>query len=170
VIDNSQLTTENIGVKMYSSLMGTFKFMIPFHHIYAMSSRPTSIGRSIPFYTSYFSDPWILPSPNSSCEGHLHAIMAMPLSATNIVYQVVLDSFVDRNLVSSPTDEEDPIIRPVWATSSSCSHDFLDVTLPSDEAIIKGMNGSTNLGMICIISLIFSQILRESNKMTFDLL
>jgi hypothetical protein len=40
VIDISQPTTENIGVRMYSSLMGTFKFLAPLsHHIYSMSSR-----------------------------------------------------------------------------------------------------------------------------------
>jgi hypothetical protein len=69
VIDNSQPTTKNIGVRMYSSLMGTFDFMAPIHHVYAMSSRPVSSERSIPFRTSYFSDPWTLPFPNSSCEG-----------------------------------------------------------------------------------------------------
>jgi hypothetical protein len=29
----------------------------------------------------------------------------------------------------------------MWATSLSCSHDFLYGTLPSDEAIIEAMNG-----------------------------
>jgi hypothetical protein len=38
-------------------------------------------------------------------------------------------------------DEEDPVLEPVWATQSSCSHDFLDDTLPSDEAILEAMNG-----------------------------
>ena len=69
MIDNSQSTTKNIGVRMYSSLMGTFDFMAPIHHVYAMSSRPVLSMRSIPFCTSYFSDPWTLPSPTSSCEG-----------------------------------------------------------------------------------------------------
>ena len=32
--------------------------------------------------------------------------------------------------------------RPMWATSLSCSHDFLNETFPSDEAIIEAMNGS----------------------------
>jgi hypothetical protein len=32
--------------------------------------------------------------------------------------------------------------RPMWATSLSCSDDFLDWTFPSDEAIIEAMNGS----------------------------
>jgi hypothetical protein len=39
-------------------------------------------------------------------------------------------------------DEEDHVLNPVWATSSSFSHDCLDDTLPLDEAIIEAMNGS----------------------------
>jgi hypothetical protein len=68
--------------------------------------------------------------------------MAMPLSTTKIAYQVVLDSSVDPDHVTSPTDEEDLVLKPVWGTSLSCSHDYLDETFPSDEAIIKAMNGS----------------------------
>jgi hypothetical protein len=68
--------------------------------------------------------------------------MTMPLSTTNIAYQDVLDSTVDPDLVTSPTDEEDPITRPVWATSLSYSHDLLDENFPSDEAMIKAMSGS----------------------------
>jgi hypothetical protein len=67
--------------------------------------------------------------------------MAMPLSVVEITYQVVLDSSTDLDPVTSPTDEEDLVLRPMWATSLSCSHDFLDETLPSDKAIIKAMNG-----------------------------
>jgi hypothetical protein len=33
MIKNSQLETENIGVRMYLYLMGTLKFMAPIHHI-----------------------------------------------------------------------------------------------------------------------------------------
>jgi hypothetical protein len=140
VIDNSQPKTKNIIFRMYSSLMGTFKFKTPIHHI--MSSRHVLTGRSIPFRTSYSSDLWTLPFPNSSYEGQLHIGMAMPLSIAEISYQVVLDSSVNPNLVNSPMDEEDPVLRPVWTTSLSCSHDFFDESFPSDEAIIEAMNGS----------------------------
>jgi hypothetical protein len=122
--------------------MGTFDFMTPSHHIYAMSSRAISTGRSIPFRTSYFIDLWTLPSPTSSCEGQLHAGMAMPLSTTEIVYQFVLDSFANPDSVTSPMNDEDPVLRPMWATLFSCSHDYLEETFPSDEAIIEVMNGS----------------------------
>jgi hypothetical protein len=53
MIENSQLATENVGVRMYSSLMGIFDFMALIHHVYTMSSRPILTGRSIPFHTSY---------------------------------------------------------------------------------------------------------------------
>jgi hypothetical protein len=67
--------------------------------------------------------------------------MAMPLSAVEIAYKVVLDSSTDPDHVPSPTDEEDLVCRPVWTTLLSCSHDCLDETLPSDEAIIEAING-----------------------------
>jgi hypothetical protein len=68
--------------------------------------------------------------------------MAMPLSKVDITYQVVLDSSADPNHVTSPTDKEDPILRTMWATSLYCSHDYLNETFPSDEAIIEAMNSS----------------------------
>ena len=94
-IENYHPTTENIGVEMYSSLMGTFDFMAPIHHIYAMSSRFASSMRFVRFHTSYFNDPWTLPSWTMSCEGQSHIGMEVPLSVAKIVYQVVLDSAPD---------------------------------------------------------------------------
>jgi hypothetical protein len=82
--------------------------------------------------------------------------MDIPLSTMEIVYQIVLDSSTDLNPVTSSTDEEDLVLRPVWATSLSCSHDFLDETFPSDESILEAMNGSERPWDICIIDLIFS--------------
>jgi hypothetical protein len=142
MVDNSQPKTENTSVRMYSSLMGNFDFMSLIHHVYAMSSRPVSSERYVPFRASYFNDPWSLPSFTTSYEGQSHDGMSMPLSTSKITYQVVLDSFSNLDLITSQTDKEDPILKPMWATSSSCSHDILDETLPSDEAIIEAMNGS----------------------------
>jgi hypothetical protein len=86
MIDNSQATTENIGVRMYSSLMGTFKFMSPSHHVYSMSSRPVLTGSSIPFRTSYFGDTSTLPSLTASCEGHPHTRITSPTSFSHVGY------------------------------------------------------------------------------------
>jgi hypothetical protein len=88
-------------VRMYSSLMGTFDFSALIHHVYAMFSRLASAGRSIPFRTSYFSDPWTLPCSTLSCEGQLHADIAMTLSIVEIVYQFVLDSSANLDPVTS---------------------------------------------------------------------
>ena len=142
MVDNSQPETKNIDVRMYSSLMGTFDFMVLIHHVYAMSSRLVSSGRSTPFRTSYFNNLWTLPSLTSSYEGNSHDGMAIPLSVAEIAYPIVLDFSADPYLVTSQMDEEDPVLEPVWATSSSCSREFLDETLPSYEAIIEAMNGS----------------------------
>jgi hypothetical protein len=109
--------------------MGTFDFSTPNHQVYAMSSRPVLTGRSIPFRTSYFDDPWTIPSPTLSYEGQSHAGMAMPLSTTEIAFQVVLDTSVDSNHVLSPTDEED--------TSLSCSHDCLDDCLVEEDLVSR---------------------------------
>jgi hypothetical protein len=127
---------------MYSSLMGTFNFSTSIHHVYSMSSRPALAGRSIPFRTSYISDPWTLPCLNSSCEGQSHACMAMPLLVVEIEYQVVIESSIDPDSVTSSTDKEDPILRPIWATLLTCSHDFLNETFLSNEAILEAMNSS----------------------------
>jgi hypothetical protein len=121
--------------------MGTFDFMVLIHHIYTMSSRLISSERSVPFRTSYFNDPWTLPSLTVSYEGRSHAGMAMPLLATEIAYQAILESSANPDPITSQTDEEDLVLKTVWATSLSCSHDFLDETFPSDEAIIEAMNG-----------------------------
>jgi hypothetical protein len=101
VIEHSQSATENIGVGMYSSLMGTFDFSTLIHHIYAISSRPASTERSIPFHASYFSDPWTLPSSTSLIEGQLHASMDMPLLAVEILYQAILDSSINPDPITS---------------------------------------------------------------------
>jgi hypothetical protein len=142
MVENFQLETKNIGVKMYSSLMGIFKFMALVHHIYAMSSKIALSKRSIPLCTSYFNNPWTLPSSKMYFEGQSHTIISMPLSATKIEYQVVLDSSTDPNPITSQTDKEDPVLEPLWATSLSCSHDFFYGNLPLDEDIFESMNGS----------------------------
>jgi hypothetical protein len=141
MIDNSQQENENVGIEMYSSLMGIFDFMEPIHHIHAISREYLLSMRSIPLCTSYFNDPWTLPSPTMSYEGQSHIRMAMPLSTTKVVYHDILNPTAESDRSSSWTNEVDPILDPVWATQSYCSHDFLDDNLPSNEAILEAMPG-----------------------------
>jgi hypothetical protein len=141
VIDNSQRETENVGVRMYSSLMGTFDIMEMIAYINSISGENSSSMRSVPFCTSYFNDPWTLPSPTMSYEGHSHIRMAMPFSTVEFVYQDIQEAIVDLYPSSSWKFKVDLILEPIWFIQSYCSHDFLDNTLPSDEAILEAMSG-----------------------------
>jgi hypothetical protein len=62
-----------------------------------------------------------------SYEGQLHSRIAMPLSATEIAYQAILDSSIDLDPVTSQMDEEDHVLELVWATSSYCSLLFVEL-------------------------------------------
>jgi hypothetical protein len=76
-----------------------------------------------------------------SYEGQSHIGMAMPLSMTEVVYQSILDTTADSYPSSLWMDEVDPSLELVWVIKSSCLHDFLDDTLPLDEAILEAMYG-----------------------------
>jgi hypothetical protein len=139
VIDNSQQETKDVGVRMYSSLMGIFDFVTPIHHIHVISSESSLSMRSVPFRTSYFNDTWTLPSLNMSYEGQSHTGMEIPLSSTEVVYHSIFYATGDLNSFSLGPDEVDPVLEPIWAIQYSCSHDFLDDTLSLDEAILEAM-------------------------------
>ena len=62
LVKDTKVTIDNLGVGMYSSLMGTFDIPPPTVHINAISSSRAPIRREF-FRTHYFSDPWTLPSP-----------------------------------------------------------------------------------------------------------
>jgi hypothetical protein len=68
--------------------------------------------------------------------------MEMPLSVVDIAYHIVLDYYTDPDPIYSQTDEEDPILKHVSATSSSFSHDLINDTLRLYEEIVEVMNGS----------------------------
>jgi hypothetical protein len=107
----------------------------------SISDESSSSLRFIPFCTSYFNDPWTLPSPAMSYEGHSHIGMEMSLSIVEIVYQAIQEATVDPDPSSSWMEEVDPVLEPIWVAHSSSSHEFLDDTLPSDEAILEAMSG-----------------------------
>jgi hypothetical protein len=101
IIDNSQQETENVGVRMYSPLMGTFNFSTPISYINSISGESSSSLRFIPFLTSYLNDPWTLPSLAMSYEGHSHIGMEIPLSIVEIVYQAIQEATADLDPPSS---------------------------------------------------------------------
>ena len=82
---------ENLGVGMYTSLMGTFDYSPLSVHINVISSSRVPIRQEF-FRIHYFLDPWNLPSPTSTlAEGQVGG-MAFPMSAAGIAYRSIVDS------------------------------------------------------------------------------
>jgi hypothetical protein len=83
MIDNPQPKTVNVGVDLCPSLMGTFNYLPPFGNIKLILATPdqprAEIFQILSFRTTYFHDPWTLPSPWASMEGTGNYGMAMPL-------------------------------------------------------------------------------------------
>jgi hypothetical protein len=63
---------------------------------------------------TYFEDPWILPSPSTTMDETGHSD-------------------------STPAQELDPRLEPIWAQGSLSNIESLDLVFPSDEAVIKVM-------------------------------
>jgi hypothetical protein len=103
LIENYQTTNERIGVGMYPSLMGTFYFSTLVSYIHAILVSYQKLILSVPitqlfsFKTSYFEDPWVLPSLSESIKGLGHVRMTMPLSSIEIYYQVIYQTTTDSN-------------------------------------------------------------------------
>ena len=57
IIDHSQETTENVGVGMYPSLMGTFNCPAPILMIGYSIGRASSLLSSVPFHTLHLENP-----------------------------------------------------------------------------------------------------------------
>ena len=116
-LDNTKAPVENLGVGMYSSLMGTFNLPPPTVHINAISSSKAPLQREF-FRTHYFLDPWTLPSPSATlAEGQVGG-MAFPMSAAEIAYQSIVDSAESIPAPLSP-EELDGDVAPAWTLSSS---------------------------------------------------
>jgi hypothetical protein len=91
------------------------------------------------FHTTYFNDPWILPSPSAMMEGTGHHGMSMPLSMTEVAYSIVQQASIDPDL--TPAQELDPVLEPAWAQGSLATTDSLDLVFPSDEVILEALTG-----------------------------
>ena len=139
LMDNPRLPTENLGVGMYSSLMGTFEFPSPIAKINAISSSK-EFSRDGFFRTRYFSDPWTLPSPTTTLVEGQGNEMAFPISAAELRYQSIVNS-TDNH--STPFFEEELAgdVAPAWTLDSTSTMDCLDKVLPSKEALLEVMMG-----------------------------
>ena len=139
LVDNPHLPTENLGVGMYSSLMGTFDLPSPFAKINVVSSSKESPREEF-FRTRYFSDPWTLPSPTTTLvEGQVNG-MAFPISAVELRYQSIVNSTNNHSTPFSG-EELDGDVAPAWTLDSTSAMNFLDTVLPSEEEILEVMMG-----------------------------
>ena len=138
IINHSQLATQNVGVGMYPSLMGTFSCHVLILMIGSSLNGASSSSNSVSFRTTHMEDPWILPSPSTSC---MPFEIDVSFPATMVAYQVNIDHVVEPSPSTSWMEEEDPYVLPAWAVDSSHSHDCLDDVFPSDEAILEAMSG-----------------------------
>jgi hypothetical protein len=138
MIDNPQASFINVGVSLCPYLMGTFDYPHPHGDVKFISTHhKAEIFHVSSFRTTYFKDPWILPSPSAKMDEIGHAGMSMPLSAAKVAYSLVQQASTTPDL--TPVQELDPPLEPIWAQGSLANTDSLDLVLPSDEAVIEEM-------------------------------
>ena len=132
LVDQVRPTSESLGAGLYASLMGTFDIPAPMNYLGS-----TSAGKSIVTVVDR-TDPWVLPS---------HHEPEVPLSTVEVAYQAIVHIAGDPIPVPLIVLEElEESYFPAWAENSLHSRDFLDMVLPSDEAILEAMCGR---GKIC---------------------
>jgi hypothetical protein len=113
MIDNPKPGIVNIGVGLCPSLMGTFGYPPPQGDVKFISDHhKVEIFQVSSFFTTYFTDPWILPSPSATMEGTRHPGMSMPLSVAEVAYSLVQQA--STNPDPTPAQEFDPLLSLFW--------------------------------------------------------
>jgi hypothetical protein len=141
MIDNHQPNTINLGVCLCPSLMGTFDYPPPSSDVKLILVVPDQprdeIFQVSSFKMTYFHDLWTLPSPSALMEGTGNHGMDMHLSVTKVAYSIVQQASFDPD--STPAQELDPVLEPIWAQCSLANTDSLDLVLLSDETIFEAL-------------------------------
>ena len=86
MVDQVCPAIENLGVGMYSSLIGTFELFAPFNYIGSISIGNSKVVSRDFFAISNQTDPWILPT---------NVELVAPLSMTKIAYQDLQETVMD---------------------------------------------------------------------------
>jgi hypothetical protein len=90
MIDNPQPGIVNVGVGLCPSLMVTFDYSPPQYDVKFISDHhKVDIFKVSLFFMTYFTDPWILPSPLATMEGTGNLGMSMPLLVAEVAYSLV---------------------------------------------------------------------------------
>jgi hypothetical protein len=112
MIDNPQACVVNVGVGLCPYLMGTFDYPPPQGDVKFISTHhKVEIFHVSSFRTTYFQDPWILPSPSAMVDETRHPGMSMPLSAAEVAYSLVQQASATPDL--TPVQELDPPLEPI---------------------------------------------------------
>ena len=86
IIDHSQPANENVGVRMYPSLMGTLGCPMPVLMIGSSLGGASTSSNSVSFRTSHMEDPCILPSPSTSSDDSIPAETNVSFPTTLVAY------------------------------------------------------------------------------------
>ena len=144
-VDNSTPTCENMGVGLYSSLMGSFNAAAP---VLSVKSFPiyaiTHVARDQVFLersfkTSYLSGLWTLPKSNTSVTEERTTEIASPLSTAEVAYMTVQEQSVDECSSRLAEEEQSIYPLPVLSICSSSGFDPLDIELFTNETIMEVM-------------------------------
>lgn len=139
LVDNPRQPIENLGVGMYSSLMGTFDLPTPIARINAISSSKESSRKEF-LWTHYFSDPWNLPSPTTTLDEGQVGGMEFPMSVAELRYQSIVNS-ADDHPTPFLEEELDGDVALAWTLDSNSTMDCLDTFLVFEEEILEAMKG-----------------------------
>ena len=136
-VKNNKHLVENIGVRMYSSLMCIFHLLSLIARINSISSSKAPSRREF-FKTHYFPDPCPLPSSTTTLEEGKVGGMVYHMSAIEISYQFIVNT---ANYHPTPLSREDlhGDVALSWTINSTSSMDFLDTVFPYEEAILEVM-------------------------------
>ena len=143
MVDNPHPPVENLGVRMYSSLMGVFDLPPPTARIDTISSSKEPLRKEF-VQTHYFSDPGPLSSSVTTSDDGKVGEIESSTSAVELRCEST-DDPADDHLTPSLEKELDGDVAPAWTLDSTSDMDCLDTVLPSEEAILEAMMGVDRL-------------------------
>ena len=117
-IDNYHVTTKNVGVGIYPSLMGSFNSLAPILAINTTHSGVTSPLSLLQFCTTYLDDPWNIPSLSTLNKDTIPTRAEMSLSTSKVAYQAILDLTMDLGPYPLQKEEEDIFALHAWEFAS----------------------------------------------------
>jgi len=136
LVDNPPLT-ENLGVRMYSSLVGTFNLPPPTARIDTISSTKDPLRKEF-VQAHYFLDPGALSSSVTTSDDSKVGGIKSLMSAVEPRCESISNS-TDDHPTPSPEKELDGDVAHIRTLDSTSVLDYLDIVFPLDEVIFEAM-------------------------------